>query len=59
MTASNTYAYFWAKDIIDEWSWTECFAPQPETKRYRNFVADKFDLCKDIPFNSRVAKGIL
>ena len=54
---SYTYAYSWSKDIIDEWTWTERFAPQPETKRYLNFVADKFELRKDIQFNSRVAKA--
>jgi cation diffusion facilitator CzcD-associated flavoprotein CzcO len=33
---------------LDEWEWTEHFAAQPETLRYLNFVADKFDLRKDI-----------
>ena len=31
------------------------FAPQTETERYLNYVADKFDLQRDIQFNSRVA----
>ena len=33
----------------------ERFAPQPETELYPNHVADKFDLRRDIEFNSRVA----
>ncbi|MDH3643655.1 MAG: NAD(P)/FAD-dependent oxidoreductase, partial [Gammaproteobacteria bacterium] len=37
-----------------EWSWSEHFSAQPETLKYLNFVADKFDLRKDIRFNSRV-----
>ncbi len=31
------------------------FSPQPETLRYLNHVADKFDLRRDIQFRSRVA----
>src|SRR6185369_7493440 len=37
-----------------EWDWSEHFAPQPETLRYLNHVADKFDLRRDIQFRSRV-----
>jgi cation diffusion facilitator CzcD-associated flavoprotein CzcO len=41
--------------LLEEWDWSERFAPQPETERYLNYVADKFDLRRDIQFNSRVA----
>lgn len=51
---SWSYGYSFSKDVLDEWDWTENFAPQPETERYLNFVADKFDLKKDIQFSSRV-----
>ena len=37
-----------------EWDWSEHFAGQPETLRYLNHVADKFDLRRDIQFKSRV-----
>jgi cation diffusion facilitator CzcD-associated flavoprotein CzcO len=40
--------------LLDDWDWTEHFSPQPETLRYLNFVADKFDLRRDIQFRSRV-----
>ncbi len=40
--------------MLEEWDWTEHFAPQPETERYLNYVADKFDLRRDIQFSSRV-----
>ena len=33
------------------------FAGQPETLRYLNYVADKFDLRRDIQFGSRVASA--
>ncbi len=51
---SWTYGYAFSKELLDEWDWDEHFAPQAETERYLNFVADKFDLCRDIQFNTRV-----
>ncbi len=54
---SYTYGYSWSDEVLQEWNWTERFAPQPETERYLNYVADKFDLRKDIQFSSRVAKA--
>src|SRR5947209_5048546 len=51
---SWTYGYSFSQDLLDEWDWEEHFAGQPETERYLNYVADKFDLRRDIQFNSRV-----
>src|SRR6187402_1754181 len=45
---SYTYAYSFSQELLDEWDWTEHFAPQTETERYLNYVADKFDLRRDI-----------
>ena len=52
---SHTYGYSFSPQLLEEWHWSERFAPQPETERYLNYVADKFDLRRDIQFNSRVA----
>ncbi len=52
---SYSYGYSFSQELLDEWHWTEHFSPQPETLRYLNFVADKFDLRRDIQFKSRVA----
>jgi hypothetical protein len=41
------------QELLEEWDWSEHFAAQPETLRYLNYVADKFDLRRDIQFNSR------
>src|SRR6478736_7485225 len=41
---SYSYAYSFSKELLDEWDWAEHFAPQPETLRYLNHVADRFDL---------------
>ena len=52
---SYSYGYSFSQELLEEWEWREHFSAQPETLRYLNFVADKFDLQKDIQFNSRVA----
>jgi cation diffusion facilitator CzcD-associated flavoprotein CzcO len=52
---SYSYAYSFSQELLDEWDWGEHFAGQPETLRYLNHVADKFDLRRDIRFRSRVA----
>jgi cation diffusion facilitator CzcD-associated flavoprotein CzcO len=51
---SYTYAYSFSQEMLEEWNWQERFAGQPETERYLNYVADKFDLRRDIQFNSHV-----
>jgi cation diffusion facilitator CzcD-associated flavoprotein CzcO len=51
---SYSYAFSFSKTLLDEWNWSEHFAGQPETLRYLNYVADKFDLRRDIQFRSRV-----
>jgi cation diffusion facilitator CzcD-associated flavoprotein CzcO len=50
---SYSYGYSFSQELLDEWTWSEHFAGQPETLRYLNHVADKFDLRRDIQFNSR------
>ena len=55
---SYSYAYSFSEELLEEWDWTEHFSPQPETLRYLNHVADKFDLRKDIQFNTRIASAI-
>jgi cation diffusion facilitator CzcD-associated flavoprotein CzcO len=51
---SYSYGYSFSKELLEEWNWSEHFAGQPETLRYLNLVADKFDLRRDIQFRSRV-----
>jgi len=55
---SWTYGYSFSEEILREWEWSEHFAPQPETLRYCNFVADKLDLRRDIELGCRVAAAI-
>ena len=51
---SWTYGYSFSQELLEEWDWEEHFAAQPETERYLNYVADKFDLRRDIQCRSRV-----
>jgi cation diffusion facilitator CzcD-associated flavoprotein CzcO len=51
---SWTYGYSFSPELLAEWDWEEHFAGQPETLRYLNYVADKFDLRRDIQFKSHV-----
>ena len=55
---SYSYAYSFSQEVLDEWNWTEHFSPQPETLKYLQYVAEKFDLKKDIQFNSKVNSAI-
>jgi cation diffusion facilitator CzcD-associated flavoprotein CzcO len=55
---SYSYGYSFSKELLQEWEWSEHFAGQPETLRYCNYVADKFDLRRDIQFRSRVMAAV-
>lgn len=47
-----------SKDILQEWTWSERYAAQPEILRYLQYVADKLDLRRDIQFNTRIATAV-
>src|ERR1700704_567568 len=51
---SWTYGYSFSKELMREWDWKEHFSPQPDTLEYLNHVADKFDLRRDMQFDSTV-----
>ncbi|MEK9996784.1 MAG: NAD(P)/FAD-dependent oxidoreductase, partial [Halieaceae bacterium] len=48
------YSYSFSKELEQEWDWSERYASQPEIERYANHVAERFDLRRDIQFNTRV-----
>ncbi len=54
---SWSYGYSFSKELLAEWDWKEHFSPQPDNLEYLNRVADKFDLRRDIQFESRVASA--
>jgi cation diffusion facilitator CzcD-associated flavoprotein CzcO len=50
---SWTYGFSFSPEVLAEWNWKEHFSGQPENLRYCNFLADKFDLRRDITFGAR------
>ncbi|MED1949723.1 NAD(P)/FAD-dependent oxidoreductase [Brevibacillus centrosporus] len=48
------YNYTFSEELYQEWTWSSRYPEQPEILKYLNFVADKFDLRKDIQFQSRI-----
>ena len=54
---SHVYQYWFSRELNDGWNWNERFPAQPETEAYLNFVADRFDLRRDIRFDTRVTEA--
>ena len=54
---SMQYSYSFSDELQQEWDWSERYAPQPEILKYANHVADRFNLRRDIQFNTRVESG--
>src|SRR3979490_467793 len=52
---SWTSGYSFSKALMAQPGWKEHFSPQPDTLEYLNYVADKFDLRRDIRCRSTVA----
>ena len=51
---SHEYSYSFSEELQQEWVWSEKYAPQAELLRYLNHVTDRFDLRRDIRFDTRV-----
>ncbi len=49
---SLAYSYSFSRELELEWDWSERYATQPEILRYANHVADRFDLRRDIQFET-------
>src|SRR3989449_1567971 len=55
---SYTYGYAFSEELLQEWDWKEHYSGQPENERYLNYVADTFDLRRDIQCHARVAAAV-
>ena len=51
---SMQYSFSFSEEMDQEWDWSEKYAPQPEILSYANHVADRFNLRRDIVFDTRV-----
>src|SRR4249920_757010 len=54
---SHSYCYTFSEELWREWEWSEKYPGPPEIIRYLNHVADKFDLKRDIAFDTRVVSA--
>ena len=52
--SSPFYAYTFSEDLAKEWSWTETQSTSDQVRAYLEHVADRFDLRKDIAFETWV-----
>lgn len=48
------YNYTFSDELLQEWTWSSRYPEQPEILRYLGYVADKFDLRRDIQFKTRI-----
>lgn len=55
---SMQYSFSFDDDLQQTWDWSERYAPQPEILRYAGHVAERYDLRRDITFNTRVESAV-
>lgn len=55
---SMAYSFSFDEELEQEWTWTEKYSPQPEILKYAQHVADRFDLRRDISFETSVTRAL-
>ncbi|MBQ0719317.1 MAG: NAD(P)/FAD-dependent oxidoreductase [Gammaproteobacteria bacterium] len=55
---SMQYSYQFSAELQQEWQWSERYAPQAELLKYINHVVERFELARDIQFNTRVQSAL-
>ena len=51
------YSYGFDPELETAWTWSEKYATQPEILRYARFVAERYDLKRDIRFHTQVDRA--
>ncbi|HIM61231.1 MAG TPA: NAD(P)/FAD-dependent oxidoreductase [Dehalococcoidia bacterium] len=54
---SYVYCFSFSKELLQDWDWSGKYPEQPEILSYLNHVADRFDLRRNIQFNTRVTSA--
>ena len=54
---SVDYTYSFSPELLEEWQWSERFSTQPEILEYASYVADKFDLRREIRFGAKIVSA--
>ena len=52
--SSPFYGYTFSQELVDDWTWKETQTPQASVLAYLEHFAQRFDLVKDIEFNTWV-----
>ena len=55
---SMQYSYSFDDALQQEWNWSERFATQPEILDYARHVAERYDLRRDIRFETRIDSAV-
>ncbi len=55
---SMEYSYSFDDDLQQEWEWSEVMSAQPEILDYARHVSERFDLRRDIQFETRVETAV-
>ena len=55
---SMEYSYQFDEGLQQDWEWSERYSAQPEILNYARHVAERFDLRRDIQFDTRVASAV-
>jgi cation diffusion facilitator CzcD-associated flavoprotein CzcO len=54
---SHSYSYYFDKELLETWKWSERYPGHAEVVKYLNYAADKLDLKRDIDFNTKVVSA--
>ena len=54
---SYTYCFTFSRELLHDWQWSGKYPEQPEILTYLNHVADRFDLRRNIQFETRVTSA--
>jgi cation diffusion facilitator CzcD-associated flavoprotein CzcO len=55
---SSVYCFSFDQALWDEWDWSERYPTQPQVESYLRHVADRFDMRRDIQFDTRVESAV-
>ena len=54
---SYIYCFTFSKELLQDWNWSGKYPEQPEILSYLNHVADRFDLRRNIQFDTKVVSS--
>jgi cation diffusion facilitator CzcD-associated flavoprotein CzcO len=54
---SYIYCFTFSRELLQDWTWSGKYPEQPEILSYLEHVADRFDLRRNIQFNTRVTEA--